>query len=231
MMGGSGAHEYMAPCAAGENEVALRRGLRRQRRGRLGRAAARRAAAGARRAARGADARADHGRRGLGGARRARRGGAQGDAGRGRGPRPRHGPGPRRPPPQRDQARATQLGADLRPGDARRRSRREIGPAGFIGPVGAKVPVLKDAAIQGEGFFGGANRPDHHLIGVSPGRDFEFEEVDVRSVEAGRHGARRRRDRDRARRSRSATSSSSAPATRSRSAPPTSTSPARSARS
>ena len=23
MMGGSGAHEYMAPCAAGENEVAL----------------------------------------------------------------------------------------------------------------------------------------------------------------------------------------------------------------
>ena len=34
MMGGSGAHEYMAPCAAGENEVALAPGLRRQRRGR-----------------------------------------------------------------------------------------------------------------------------------------------------------------------------------------------------
>ena len=34
MMGGSGAHEYMAPCAAGENEVALAPGLRGQRRGR-----------------------------------------------------------------------------------------------------------------------------------------------------------------------------------------------------
>ncbi len=34
MMGGVGAHEYMAPCAAGEDEIVLGRGLRRQRRGR-----------------------------------------------------------------------------------------------------------------------------------------------------------------------------------------------------
>ena len=73
MMGGRGAHEYMAPCAAGENEVALAPGLRRQRRDRLRRAAAGRAAAGARRAARGADAGADDGRRGRGRARGARR--------------------------------------------------------------------------------------------------------------------------------------------------------------
>ena len=58
MMGGSGAHEYMAPCPAGENDVALARRLRRQRRGRLGRAAARRAAARAPRARGGRDARA-----------------------------------------------------------------------------------------------------------------------------------------------------------------------------
>jgi prolyl-tRNA synthetase len=31
----------------------------------------------------------------------------------------------------------------------------------------------------------GANKPDAHLIGVVPGRDFPFEEMDVRSVEAG----------------------------------------------
>ena len=31
----------------------------------------------------------------------------------------------------------------------------------------------------------GANEPDAHLRGVRPGRDFEFEEVDVRTVEAG----------------------------------------------
>jgi prolyl-tRNA synthetase len=60
-----------------------------------------------------------------------------------------------------------------------------IGPAGFIGPVGADVPVIKDAAITGEGYVCGANRPDAHLIGIAPGRDFHFEELDVRSVEAG----------------------------------------------
>ncbi len=61
----------------------------------------------------------------------------------------------------------------------------ELGPPGFIGPVGAEIPVIKDAAIQGEGFYGGANRADAHLIGIAPGRDFEFEELDVRTVEAG----------------------------------------------
>ncbi len=60
-----------------------------------------------------------------------------------------------------------------------------LGPPGFIGPVGADVPVLKDAAIQGQGYFGGANRPDAHLIGIEPGRDFAFEEVDIRRVEPG----------------------------------------------
>jgi prolyl-tRNA synthetase len=61
----------------------------------------------------------------------------------------------------------------------------ELGPPGFIGPVGAEVAVIKDAAIQGEGYFAGANEPDAHLIGVAPGRDFAFEEVDIRAVEAG----------------------------------------------
>ena len=61
----------------------------------------------------------------------------------------------------------------------------EIGPAGFIGPVGADVPIIKDAAITGAGYACGANKPDAHLIGVEPGRDFSFEELDVRVVEAG----------------------------------------------
>jgi prolyl-tRNA synthetase len=61
----------------------------------------------------------------------------------------------------------------------------ELGPPGFIGPVAAAVPVLKDAAIQGEGYFAGANKSNAHLIGVAPGRDFPFEELDIRSVEAG----------------------------------------------
>jgi prolyl-tRNA synthetase len=61
----------------------------------------------------------------------------------------------------------------------------ELGPPGFVGPVGTDLPVLKDAAIQGEGYVCGGNAADVHLIGVSPGRDFGFEEVDVRSVEPG----------------------------------------------
>ena len=61
----------------------------------------------------------------------------------------------------------------------------QLGPAGFIGPVGAQLPVVKDAAIEGSGYVCGANLADAHLIGVEPGRDFSFEELDVRAVEAG----------------------------------------------
>jgi prolyl-tRNA synthetase len=61
----------------------------------------------------------------------------------------------------------------------------ELGPVGFVGPVGVRVPVVKDAAIAGESFVCGANEADTHLRGVRPGRDFEFEELDVRTVEAG----------------------------------------------
>jgi prolyl-tRNA synthetase len=61
-----------------------------------------------------------------------------------------------------------------------------IGPPGFIGPVGAQVPVLLDRAVGAEGgWVAGANEPDHHLAGVQPGRDFAFEHVDVRNVEPG----------------------------------------------
>jgi len=76
------------------------------------------------------------------------------------------------------------LGADFRLADVEEIA-EQLGPAGFIGPVGAEVPTIKDAAIRGDGYFAGANKPDTHLIGVSPGRDFEFEEADIREVEAG----------------------------------------------
>jgi prolyl-tRNA synthetase len=58
---------------------------------------------------------------------------------------------------------------------------------GFIGPVGARVPVVADIALRGGGggYVTGANEPDKHLRGVEPGRDFEPEWVDVRSVVAG----------------------------------------------
>jgi prolyl-tRNA synthetase len=76
------------------------------------------------------------------------------------------------------------LGADFRQAGAEEIA-AELGPVGFIGPVGAKVPVIKDAAIDGDSYICGANGADAHLRGVQPGRDFEFEELDVRAVEAG----------------------------------------------
>ena len=60
-----------------------------------------------------------------------------------------------------------------------------IGPPGFIGPVGASVRIVKDSAVDGEGLVTGANREDFHLRGVEPGRDFGFEQADVRMVRAG----------------------------------------------
>jgi prolyl-tRNA synthetase len=76
------------------------------------------------------------------------------------------------------------LGAGFRPAQAEEIA-GQIGPPGFIGPVGAGVPVLKDEAIAGDSYVTGANEPDRHLRGVRPGRDFDFEPADIRSVEAG----------------------------------------------
>ena len=45
---------------------------------------------------------------------------------------------------------------------------------------------MADEALRGlRGLVAGANEPDRHLKGVEPGRDFEPEWGDVRSVEAG----------------------------------------------
>jgi prolyl-tRNA synthetase len=62
---------------------------------------------------------------------------------------------------------------------------QRLGPPGFIGPVGTDLPILLDAGVAPGGYVTGANRPDAHLRGVEPGRDFPFEQVDVRTVVAG----------------------------------------------
>jgi prolyl-tRNA synthetase len=76
------------------------------------------------------------------------------------------------------------LGAACRPATPDEFADR-IGPAGYIGPVGANVRIVLDAAVADGGYVTGANRPDFHLRGVEPGRDFPFERADVRTVEAG----------------------------------------------
>jgi prolyl-tRNA synthetase len=79
---------------------------------------------------------------------------------------------------------ANALGAAFRPAREEEFAER-IGPAGYIGPVGIDVPILLDDAVQAGGYITGANRADAHLRGVEPGRDFAFERGDVRTVEPG----------------------------------------------
>ncbi|MFT4048394.1 MAG: proline--tRNA ligase [Solirubrobacterales bacterium] len=58
---------------------------------------------------------------------------------------------------------------------------------GFTGPVGADVRVVTDRACEGDvaGWITGGNKPDLHLKGVEIGRDFTTEFADVRNVVAG----------------------------------------------
>ncbi len=76
------------------------------------------------------------------------------------------------------------LGTGFRPAHPEEVAER-IGPPGFIGPVGSEVAVLLDQGVAPGAYVTGANRPDAHLRGVEPGRDFRFEAVDVRTVVAG----------------------------------------------
>jgi prolyl-tRNA synthetase len=51
--------------------------------------------------------------------------------------------------------------------------------------VGIDLPILLDEAVVPGAYVVGANRPDAHIAGVEPGRDFAFDRVDVRTVEPG----------------------------------------------
>jgi prolyl-tRNA synthetase len=79
---------------------------------------------------------------------------------------------------------ANALGAHFRPAREEEFAER-IGPAGYIGPVGADVPIVLDDAVEPGAYVTGANRENAHLRHVEPGRDFPFKRGDVRRVEPG----------------------------------------------
>src|SRR6266571_2172021 len=58
-------------------------------------------------------------------------------------------------------------------------------PVGSVGPVGARVPILADESLKGGAYVVGANRQGFHLRGVVPGRDFDARFVDLHTVQAG----------------------------------------------
>ncbi len=76
------------------------------------------------------------------------------------------------------------MGTDFRQASSEEIEER-LGPVGYLGPVGTGLPIIRDAALAGDSYVSGANKPNTHLRGIDPSRDFEAYELDVRTVEAG----------------------------------------------
>src|SRR3954470_13951220 len=76
------------------------------------------------------------------------------------------------------------MGTDFRQASAEE-IEAELGPVGYLGPVGSGLPIIRDAALTGNSYVSGANKPNTHLRGIDPARDFEAYAMDVRTVEAG----------------------------------------------
>jgi prolyl-tRNA synthetase len=187
MMGGVGAHEYMAPCAAGENAVALSdAGYAAN----LEIASAEAQAVGGMPAPLAAPEPIDT------------QGASSIDAVAGALGVP-HGALIKALPVIRDDGRPLlvlvrgdhrlneiklqhRLGAPARQATEEEIRSTFATPPGFVGPVSARVPVLADEALRGlSGLVAGANEQGRHLRGVEPGRDFEADWGDVRDVVAG----------------------------------------------
>jgi prolyl-tRNA synthetase len=57
--------------------------------------------------------------------------------------------------------------------------------AGFVGPVGVKIRIIADECLRTGCYVVGANKPDAHLRGIVPGRDFPAEFADLQEASAG----------------------------------------------
>ena len=84
---------------------------------------------------------------------------------------------------ERKLARA--LGEEFRPAHPDEVRAAVGAPVGSVGPVGARVPILADEALRTGTYVVGANREGYHLRGVTPGRDFDCRFTDLHTVTAG----------------------------------------------
>ncbi len=77
------------------------------------------------------------------------------------------------------------LGEEVRPAHPDE-VREHLGAGvGSVGPVGAKVPIVADDALETGRWVVGANREGYHLRGVSAGVDFECRFADLHTATAG----------------------------------------------
>ena len=58
-------------------------------------------------------------------------------------------------------------------------------PAGFIGPLGHKIRKIADPSLKEGSYIAGANKEGYHVKGVKAGRDFEAEVADIHVAAAG----------------------------------------------
>ena len=77
------------------------------------------------------------------------------------------------------------VGAEFRAAHPEEVEQQLGAPVGSVGPVGARVPVIADEALREGSYVVGANREGFHLRGVRPGRDFGARFVDLHTVTAG----------------------------------------------
>lgn len=84
---------------------------------------------------------------------------------------------------ERKLARA--LGEEFRPGHPDEVREALGAPVGSIGPLDVRIPVLADETLRTGTYVVGANREGVHVRGVAPGRDFACRFVDLHAVAAG----------------------------------------------
>jgi prolyl-tRNA synthetase len=77
------------------------------------------------------------------------------------------------------------VGPELRAAHPEEVSRELGAPVGSVGPVGARMPIVADEALREGRYVVGANREGFHLRGVTPGHDFPARFADLHTVSAG----------------------------------------------
>jgi prolyl-tRNA synthetase len=80
---------------------------------------------------------------------------------------------------------AAVLGGEFRPAHLEEIEEAFGASGGSLGPVGVKLRVVADEALREGQFVAGANRDGFHLRGVESGRDYECEFADIREVVDG----------------------------------------------
>ncbi|HYW29233.1 MAG TPA: proline--tRNA ligase [Gaiellales bacterium] len=78
---------------------------------------------------------------------------------------------------------AKALGGEFRPATAEEIVKAFGAEPGSIGAVGATTRIIADEALRDGQFVGGANRTGYHLLGVEAGRDYRPEFADIREVQ------------------------------------------------